>query len=47
MSVHGYCCERLMSSFWGLERTSVLANTAVPNDGGAELASWDELSKCI
>ena len=22
VSVHGYCCEWLMSSFWGLERTS-------------------------
>ena len=22
VSVHGYCCRWLMSSFWGLERTS-------------------------
>ena len=47
VSVHSYCCERLMSSFWGLERTSFWRMLLAPNAGGTELASWDELTKCM
>ena len=47
VSVHGYYCRRLMSSFWGSWKNFVLANTAAPNAGGAELASWDGLSRCM
>ena len=47
VSVHGYCCEWLMSSFLGSWKNFVLANTVAPNTGGTELASWDELTKCM
>ena len=33
--------------FPGSWKNFVLANTAAPNAGGAELASWDELFECM
>ena len=45
-------CTRLLLwtvdvKFLGSWKNFVLANAAAPNAGGAELASWDELFKCM
>ena len=45
-------CKRLLLltvdvKFLGSWKNFVLANTVAPNAGGTELASWDELFKCM